>query len=429
MNEDRTPPQCIEIEKCILSAFFASHKSFLQFSIKVKPEYFYHSINRKIFVKMQELNITDMPVISESIPGVELDIADIVENYCGNANLDAEIVTLKDRYERREIIAASNEAIEKSFTDFDCSPIEIIQNATAKISGCSEHYNPPEIIGDIIPRLYEKMEAAKRGENGLKTGVSDIDNLIGGFLDDEYIIIAGRPSMGKTMLALQIARYNAIQNKIPTLIFSIETGKTTLTGRIVFGEAGVAYDAVMSNTLPAGDIEKINATPCHESQIYIDDTAAISINQIEAVSELYVKNHGIKLIIIDHIGLIKPAERGRSRHEELSEISKRIKACGKHNRVPIVAICQLSRSVESRKPPIPMLSDMRDSGSLEEDTDKVMFLYREEYYQRDSKKKGIAEIILAKNKNGKTGYKEVQCDLPTMTIHNLSNKETSWPND
>jgi replicative DNA helicase len=423
MNDDRLLPQCVAIEMCILASFLGSDKIWLKYSIMIKPEYFYVTMHRRIFETMQKLNTTDIQIIIEALPEFEDHaIAGILENIGGNINLENEIAILKDRYERREIIAASEEAIEKSFTDFDCSPFEILQNATARVTGCTEHYNPPEAIRSIIPRVFEKIDAAQLGENGLKTGVSDVDTMIGGFLDDEFIIVAGRPAMGKTAFCLQIARHNALIGKIPVLIFSIETGKVTLSARILFAEAKVSFEAVMNKYLPQRELPLIglSAGPVTESEIYIDDTAGISINQIEAVTEMYVKNHGIKLVIIDHIGLVHNPQRGRSRHEELSEISKRIKACGKRSRVPIIAVCQLSRTVESRKPPIPMLSDLRESGSLEEDTDKVIFLYRDEYYNRQSNKKNIAEIILAKNKNGKTGYKEIRIDLPTMTFSNLS---------
>ena len=430
-NSDRIPPQCVAIEMSILASFFGSDKSFLKYSIMIKPEYFYITMHRRIFETMLKLNTTDITIIIEALPEYEAHkIAGIFENIGGNVYLENEIAVLKDRYERREIINASSEAIENAYTDFESNPLEIIQNTTAKITGCTDHYNPPENISLILPKVFDKIAAAQQGNNGLKTGISDIDKIIGGFVEDEFIIIAGRPGMGKTAFCLQVARYNALINKIPVLIFSIETGKTTLSARILFSEARVSYEAVMNNYLPQEAMPGIHVTAdaVSESEIYIDDTAGISINHIEAVTESYVKNHGIKLVIIDHIGLVHNPNHGRSRHEELSEISKRIKACGKRNKVPVIAVCQLSRSVESRKPPIPMLSDLRESGSLEEDTDKVMFLYRDEYYNRQSDKRNIAEIILSKNKNGRTGHKEVRIDLPTMTFSDLSTGiSDGWP--
>jgi len=416
MNDfDRIPPQCVGIEKGILAAFFTDQKLFSGNAIKIKPEYFYLTWHRQVFEKMLDLNVTDFRIICESIPGKEVELAEILEAYAGNINMEFEIAILRDRYERRSIIAASTEAIEKSFTDYDTPPLEILQNTIAKISGCQDYFNPPESVAEILPRVFDKIKKSQQGSGGLKTGISDLDAKLGGFENDEYIIIAGRPSMGKTALALQIARYNAITCHIPVLIFSIETGKTTLTARMLFSWAKISYDEGMS-----GLIDDISGCyPLQESNIYIDDTAAITINHLEAVSDTYIKNNHIGLVIIDHIGLIN-IERGRSRNEELSEISRRIKACYKKNKVPVIAVCQLSRDVEHRKPPIPMLSDLRDSGSLEQDADKVIFIYRDEYYTRTaSDKKGVAEIILAKNKNGKTGLIEIHCDLKTMSFDNL----------
>jgi replicative DNA helicase len=162
--------------------------------------------------------------------------------------------------------------------------------------------------------------------------------------------------------------------------------------------------------------------------IYIDGTPAITIGHFESVCENYIKNHGVNFILLDHIGLMKN-KNGRSRHEELSELSKGIKATLARFNVPGIILCQLSRKVEERKPPVPMLSDLRESGSLEEDADKVLFIYRDEYYNRNSEKKGIAEIIIAKNKNGRTGYCEVYFDKQTMNFKNLETHReevSSW---
>jgi replicative DNA helicase len=273
--------------------------------------------------------------------------------------------------------------------------------------------------------------------NGMKTGLIDIDNITGIFQPAEYIILAGRPSMGKTAFCLCTARHLA-ENNYPVLIFSIETTKEVMCGRIVFGATECSYDKILrGNQL---EISRHTASTelwkMSEAPIYIDDTPGATIGHIEAIAENYVKNHGVKIIMIDHVGLIKGSQE-RSRHEELSNISKGIKTTLKKLNVPGIILCQLSRKVEERHPPIPMLSDLRESGSLEDDADKVIFIYREEYYKRYTKeeiengktKKGIAEIILAKNKNGRTGYNEVAFDLETMNFRDLSNQKTEARTD
>lgn len=427
MNSDRIPPACPEIEKTILASMLYDKKTFLKYAIQIKSEWFFAKDRQKIFETMIKLNTVDTSIIAESLPGIWQALGEISENIGANVAIDEEISILRDRFERREIIKYAESAITAAYEDYDQSPIEIIQNAASKISDNSNHYSAPKKIIEVIPKIFERMEQAKNRAVGLQTGVSDIDYLIDGFVEDDFIILAGRPSMGKTALALQIARYNAIQKKNPILIFSIETGCLTMSARILFSEAGVRFDQAFNGTLPLREYPALSNSsgPCSEADIYIDETAAIPIGQIEAVSEIYSKNHGIKLIIVDHIGLVK-TDPGRSRHEEVSSISKRLKALQKRLKTPLIALSQLSRKVDERNPPIPMLSDLRESGSLEEDSDKVIFLYREEYYKRQSEKKNIAQVIVAKYKNGKTGYKEVYFDKEKMNFKNLENNRTDF---
>jgi replicative DNA helicase len=331
---------------------------------------------------------------------------------------------LKDKYERRKIIQTCLEQIEDAFDNTETPSTEIAEKIITTLSDLNTYEKIPEKIGRIIPIILETFEKITGSGTGLglKTGVKDIDSMIGGFLNGEMTLVAGRPSMGKTALALQIATHNAAQN-IPTLIFSIETSNEQVCGRILCAQAGVSFDDILRGKTISREKWtelSIQAAKLSEYPIFIDETPAISIGQLIGKTENYAKNKNVKLIISDHIGLISNTSRARSRNEELSQISKKIKALGKNLKIPTITLSQLSREVEKRQPPIPRLSDLYESGSLEQDSDKVMFLYRDEYYNRKSEKKNIAEIILAKNKNGKTGFKEVYFDKPTMTFKNLS---------
>lgn len=420
---DRIPPQAIEIEKSVLSSFFSSQAIFSKYGYTITPDYFYGPITQRIFKYMQENNCTDMMIISNQFPDHAVEIAEICEAYSPNLHLENEIKILKDRYERRMMIDAAIQNSEAAYSDYDISAREIIERTISELNKTNTYETAPENVGNVIPRLmntFEKIMVDGQGL-GLKTGISDVDALIGGFVDSEMVMIAGRPSMGKTAFALQIARYNALQGN-PVLIFSIETSNEQITGRVLCSHAEISFDAILTGTLPKYEFPKLGAAAetVKSMPIYTDETPSIPIMQIVAKAENYVKNYGVRLIIIDHIGLITGIEHGRSRNEELSKISKQIKALGKSLKIPTITLCQLSREVEKRQPPIPRLSDLYESGSLEQDTDKVIFLYREEYYKRDSDKKGIAEIILAKNKNGKTGYINLLFDKPTMVFRNLA---------
>lgn len=419
---NKVPPSCPDIEKSLLATFFQSRVLWMKHSGLILPEYFYHSDHKKIFEFMASSNITDSRIVLEKHPDTKASIVGILNDYSPQTNVESQIEVLKDRFERRRLIETSYKALQSSFGDFDTPISSIVESSILGLSSSFISNSKVEHIRDILPRVQRELNVELSGDIWLKTGVSDVDAMIGGFLTGEMIIIAGRPSMGKTSFALQIARHIAIEKCIPVLIFSLETTKSVISGRIISSESKACYDYALRGYKDAlAKIDK-EIPRVSLSDIYIDDTSAITISQIEQKSENYVKNNDVRMIFIDHIGLIKGIG-GRSRHEELSVISKSIKALGKKLNVVIVPLCQLSREVDKRSPPIPMLSDLRESGSLEEDADKVLFLYREEYYNRKSPKKGVCEIIAAKNKNGKTGHKDIFCDLSTFNFYNLSKEE------
>ncbi len=419
---DQPLPSCPEIEKSILAEFMASKTAWSKYGYLVMPEFFYTTLHRKMFEFMMETNITDMRLIAEKFPEQTCDVVSICESYFTASQLEPQIALLKDRYERRKVIEAAYKAME-SARDFDVPAAEVVETALLGMASTVAYDSRPEHVRDITPRLLEDLSRGDGGA-GLKSGLVDFDEVTGGLCPGEMVILAARPSMGKTTMALQIARHNSIEKKIPILIFSIETSKEVMAGRMLSSEANTSLDQAMR-----GNKEPIRRMYEHagqlvDSEIYIDDTAAITMPQLESKTDSYVKNHGVKLVIVDHVGLVKAiGTKGRSRHEDLSEISKALKAVGKRHNIPMLLICQLSREVEKRKPPIPILSDLRESGSWEEDADKVVFLYREEYYNRKTDRKGICDVIIAKNKNGRTGHREVLAELNTMNFRNLVKDE------
>lgn len=413
---DRTLPQCLDIERAIIASFLVRHDTFLKYGAQIKLADFYSSDHQVIFSYMLETTITDMVLISDKFPDRAALIVDMVGTCSTSENLEYYIKEIKDRAYRRQQITAMLRAQEQLYTDFDTSALAIAENTVVELNPCEQQINKPQSIAELMPSMFEQLESIAKGE-GVKTGLTDIDDIMGPFFPGEFILLAGRPSMGKTSLGNQIAR-NAAGNGYPTLIFSLETLKNVMCARIVFSEIEKSLGLALKGNMR--EITGMTALcgPASELPIYLDDSPDITIGHIQSVTENYVKRYGAKLIMVDHLGLIK-AKGGRSRNEEVSEISSGLKRIGLRYEVPILALNQLSRAVELRNPPIPILSDLRDSGSLEQDADKVIFIYREEYYNRKSEKKGIAEIIVAKNKNNGTGHREVVFDASTMNFRNL----------
>ena len=419
METDRIPPQCLDIERAIIASFLVQHDTFLKYGAQIKTDDFYSTDHAAIFAYMLETTITDMVLISDKFPGRAVLMADLVGTCSTSENLEYYIRELRDRAYRRQQITAMLRAQEQLYNDFDTSALVIAENTVVELNPCEQQINKPKSISEIMPEMFEQFKTICKGE-GIKTGLADVDLDFGVFMPGEMVLLAGRPSMGKTSLANQIAR-KAARDGFPVLIFSLETLKNVMCGRIVFSETDKSYGkAARGNVKELSDMTAL-CGPVTEYQIYLDDSPDITIGHIQSVSENYVKRYGVKLIIVDHLGLIQ-VKGGRSRNEEISQISSGLKRIGLRYEVPIMPLSQLSRAVELRKPPIPILSDLRDSGSLEQDADKVLFIYREEYYNRESKKKGIAEIIIAKNKNGGTGYYDVLFDKETMNFKNLQRK-------
>jgi len=411
-------PECIEIERHILSSFFQSKELLLKYIPIVLSEYFYISTHQKLYSFFKSSLIADLSLALDKFPNDTQEIMEIFSHSSSSSSLDEMILILKDRYYRRQLISASHKTIQFCESDYDRTAIEISENGISDLILKDTNCERPETIAEILPRMFDNLQATISGE-GLKTGLIDLDNKMGILLPAEYIMLAGRPSMGKTALALCIAR-NMTKKQYPVLIFSLETTKEIICSRVVFGESNCSYDKILRGNTVELTKAKENIDNVINIPIFIDDTCSPTMGHIGAIAENYVKNFGVKVIMIDHIGLIKG--KGGERNDELSTISKEIKALLKKLNVTGIILCQLSRAVEKRSPPIPIMSDLRDSGTLEEDTDKVIFVYREEYYNRKSDKKGIADVIVAKNKNGQTGYDEILFDSTTMNFRSLTNE-------
>lgn len=415
MPEEILMPNSFSIERSLLGSFLIYHDIYLKYSNKVDPAYFYFSPFKTIFEYMLQSNCTSPRLLKEKFPALAENISDAVGSNDGQIEYETEIEILRDRWERRRLIEISKQAIQAAAEDFERPGSAIIESTMTEINRDYSATGTPEHIRTILPRVVEGLYAQITGEvKGRATGLPDVDDILGCFMPGELSIIAARPSMGKTSFVNDIILYEAVKRENPVLFFSLEMSKEQIVGRMLFTESGASYGNALTGSKRDLDKAKENIEKVAAANIYIDDSTNINTSHIYTKTEAWIKKHGIKIVFIDHRGYIKPLQRARSTHEEVSEISKGLVGIARKFNIPVVLVSQLSRNVESRRPPVPLLSDLRESGSLEEDARKVIFLYRDDYYNKNSEKKGMVDIIIAKNHNGKTGTVELIFEIENM---------------
>lgn len=262
-----------------------------------------------------------------------------------------------------------------------------------------------QVVMDTLENI-EKASRMKGNVTGLATGFTDLDYKTSGFQNSDLILVAARPSMGKTAFVLNIAQYMAFKKELSVAIFSLEMSKQQLMNRLLSMESRVNSQSMRTGNLKDEDWSKLieSAGLIGDSKLIIDDTPGITVRELRSKCRKYKLEHGLDIIMIDYLQLMSGGGRGNdSRQQEISEISRSLKALARELNVPVVALSQLSRAVESRTDHRPMLSDLRESGAIEQDADVVMFIYRDDYYNKDSDMKGVAEIIIAKQRNGPVG--------------------------
>jgi replicative DNA helicase len=288
----------------------------------------------------------------------------------------------------------------------------------------------------ILEESFERLDALHRDKKqirGIPTGYKDLDNVLAGFQRSDLIILAARPSMGKTALALNLAHNIAVQSKLPVLIFSLEMSKDQLVDRLLSIESGVDAWALRTGNLTDTDFEKIGQAMgvLSEAPIYIDDTPSISVSELRTKARREAHMRDLGLIIVDYLQLMSGGSRyatDNNRVQEVSEISRGLKGVARELNLPLLALSQLSRSVESRSPQIPQLADLRESGSLEQDSDVVAFIYREEYYNPETERKKITDILIKKHRNGPTDSIELYFDNEKQRFRSLDTKHTTSSN-
>lgn len=426
MITDKLPPYSEIAEKTVLSACLVSKNEYYEAIQALKPEHFYIKKHQLIFETLIKAETNDIVTITDrckEVPDIESELACLFEDY-NASSIKESICIIQDKYGRRQAIEAAYEAITEAHNNTDLKLSEITNKLHQKLYKAVEfkENNQPKSIGELMPEIIEYTAAVGKGEIiGIQTGLIDLDQAICGLTPGDYVVLAGRPSMGKSSLADTIVRHNTIKQKIPTAVFSVEMTKILWGTRSLFSEAGISLHALRSGMLPKRDHPKISlaAFPLSEAPLYIDDTPNITLTEIINKAN-YVKSQiGLGLILIDYLQLMGSIGKTESRQQAISEISRGLKSIAKMFQVPVIALSQLSRAVENRNPPIPQMSDLRESGAIEQDADVVLLLYREEYYKKDSDKKGICEIIIGKQRNGPVGVIETRFDASAMRFLNL----------
>lgn len=427
MELGKIPPHDLDAEQAILGSMLTDRDAVISSVEVLKEEDFYREDNRAIYAAILNLYnraepIDIITVKSElesmgkfqQIGGLEY-LAELPEKVPTTANATKYIKIVEEKSTLRRLIKTANEIIELGYDQSE-EVEDIMEGAEKKIFNIMQEKNQKGYspIKDVLVESFTKLEELynrKQHITGVPSGFTDLDYRTAGFHGSELILIAARPAMGKTAFALNIATNAAVKSKVPVAVFSLEMSKEQLVNRIICSESMVDSNKVRTGKLEEDDWTKLAGSigPLSEANIYIDDTPGISITEIRAKCRKLKLEKDIGLVVIDYLQLIQGSnnKRNGSREQEISEISRSLKILAKELDVPVIALSQLSRAAEQRPDHRPMLSDLRESGAIEQDADIVMFLYRDDYYNQDSEKKDIAEVIIAKHRGGSTGTVEL----------------------
>jgi len=424
LSSHKLPPQHIEAEQSVLGGILIENYAINKVMEVLQPDDFYRDSHCKIYKALIDLSERDEPAdlitltnelrnngLLDSVGGASY-IASLIDSVPTAANIEYYAKIVKEKSILRKLIQTSTQIITQSYEDR--GDVEgFLDEAERAIFDISENrvrpsfYPIKDIVKEsfkILERLYEKKELI----TGVPSGFKELDRMTAGFQPSDLIIVAGRPSMGKTAFCLNLAQFAAIEKKIPIAIFSLEMSKEQLGIRMLCSEAHVEGTKLRSGFLSESDWPRLTiaAGNLSDASIYIDDTAALSILELRAKARrLKTEQGGLGMVIVDYLQLMKGRTRVESRQQEISEISRSLKALAKELNIPVIAVSQLSRKTEERTGNRPQLSDLRESGAIEQDADLILFIYRDEIYNRaeDNPNRGKAEIIIGKQRNGPTG--------------------------
>ena len=438
----RMPPQNVDAEKSVLGAVLLDKNAVIKIADVVTSVDFYDDNHGIIFEAMLTLfekrRPIDIVTLTEQLDsegqltqvGGAGYLADIVNATPSAANIVHYAQITRDKAILRRLIEAASGITELGF-DEDADISSTLDKAEQSLFAVSQKFMKDKFIPikDVLTEAFDRIDKIHKDKEsgalrGVPSGFRDLDGLTAGLQKSDLIIIAGRPSMGKTAFALNIAEHVAIEAKIPVGVFSLEMSKEQLVDRLLSSQAGVDSWKLRTGNLTDEDFPRIGYAMgvLSEAPLFIDDSAGANVMEIRAKARRLQMEHGLGLVIIDYLQLMEGRARSgneANRVQEISEISRSLKGLARELNVPVIALSQLSRAVEQRPDKRPQLSDLRESGSIEQDADIVMFLYREDYYDPDTDKKGITEVLIKKHRNGPTGHVELYFTPEQMRFRDL----------
>jgi replicative DNA helicase len=424
----KVPPHSIEAEQAVLGGLMLDNEAWVLVAERIAEEDFYRNDHRLIFRALAALNNDGKPgdvvTVAEWLESAgELDragglpfIAALAEHTPSAANIAAYAGIVRARSVLRQLIRAGTEISNRAFNPEGRSTEELLNAAEGEVFAIAEQhargrrgYRPmKQLLAGALDRIDELFEK-QNPITGVATGFTRFDHMTSGLQPADLVIVAGRPSMGKTALALNIAEHAAIKDKLPVAIFSMEMPGEQLAMRMMSSLGRIDQLKVRTGKLTDEDWPRLTSAVqiLSDTRMFIDDTGALTPGELRARCRRIAREHGLGMVVVDYLQLMQVPGTKENRATEISEISRALKALAKELNVPVIALSQLNRSLETRPDKRPVMSDLRESGAIEQDADLIVFIYRDEVYNEDSDKKGIAEIIIGKQRNGPIGHVEL----------------------
>ncbi|MEK7480898.1 MAG: replicative DNA helicase [Patescibacteria group bacterium] len=435
----KIPPHNKEAETAVLGSLMIDPSAMMRVADILEPDDFYHSEHRLIYATLQELferaapldivavsNRLEEKTQLEQAGGASM-LAAIVNAVATSSGVEHYATLVKQKRVRRDLIATSHYINELGFQE-EREVAPLLDEAEQRIFALSQHSLRQKFlpVKSALHEAWERIENLHKGEGmlrGVPTGFAELDRLLSGLQKSDLVVLAARPSLGKTSLAMDIARNAALQHRVPVGIFSLEMSIQQLVDRFLASTAHVDLWRLRTGKLSpdSDDFVRVHdaISELSEAPIYIDDGASSTVLQMRAMARRLQAEHGLGLVIVDYLQLIRPQTHTESMVQQITEISRSLKALARELDVPVLALSQLSRAIEQRPGHMPRLADLRDSGSIEQDADVVMFIYREDKARADSERPNIADIMVEKHRNGPTGKVELYFNQEKVSFSSI----------